>query len=923
MGAPHPSGNTMNRTRSALAALAVLISSGFASAQVKERPRAEKLDVQIRYRIRADRDERIRQFQALEKHLLGLGFEDARKNDPERELDIVDPNAERFVGTISSKNVLRLLDDSRVLSILFAPAGYAYPDSSDKPVPVRIVIRGGLLPAHQQVFHGQTLARLELLGFREALGYDTREYTQIKGTIPYKYLPKLVKDLRLEPSGWFLSDTPPDRLPQPYADANPLRWVEVMPAAELPAPFAPLPVLPARAKLSPELRDILLDPAAKETSLRVAVLFAVPIENRIEELRTRLSAHYGPSVKRNAAGAVTKGPDGQAALTDGAALEGAIGNLGSIRFDRPGDIERFAEDAQVLTIRLSRGASETITPMPEGTKAAPAADLLKSSGVDALHRLGYTGRGVKVVLIGSDFTGAERLIGNGLPKNTRVIDMTSELNDEVVPTLADANRVGNGLAAARAFAAAAPDAELILVRIDPGAIFQLFTILNVANGDETYSEAMRSRLSDITLKTADLTRRKEAAINEYREAFQDLSDDEPAKARRARAKAALDAVTAEQELLVKRIDRLNTFRRELLALLKGTRVVVNTLEWESSFPLDALSELSQRLERMSVPLPPRVLRRPGDPKAAPRPPLVWVQAGSNAGTAVWGGAFLDANRNGTMEFSARSQPIPPGSWTPEMNFLGFQSGTGETVADLPSGARMRLTMQWREPLDPNFPMVDRPVYPLVLRVFRQLDPEGEKRPSDEMAEEARSVGGPYPILTTSSSVVFEQILEFTAQKAGRYAVVVGIGIQPEPLLPALKREAEIQPRIVVETLTGKPADGRVVFRSYVNPSAGVGIPGDSIGVVTVGSGAPGELIGGGTGLTLRPKPDLFAPGSLDTTAGLRGTGIATGFVGGIATALVQTGASGANPFASSGFAPGKSAVVPEAWIKYLRPAARP
>jgi hypothetical protein len=258
-----------------------------------------------------------------------------------------------------------------------------------------------------------------------------------------------------------------------------------------------------------------------------------------------------------------------------------------------------------------------------------------------------------------------------------------------------------------------------------------------------------------------------------------------------------------------------------------------------------------------------------------------------------------------------------------MNFLGFRSPSGETVPDLPGGAKLRFTMQWREPLDPNVPSVDRPIYPVVLRLFRQLDPEGAKRPSDEMAEDARSVGGPYPVLLSSTSVVYEQILEFTVPTAGRYAVVIATGYQTDPLLPALRREAEIHPRLFVETLSGNPADGRVVFRSYVNPLAGVGVPGDSIGVTTVGTGTPGELIGGGTGLTLRPKPDLFAPAALDAIGGVNGTGIATGFVGGIAAELVQAGASGANPFASSGFAPGKTVVVPDVWIKYLRPAAKP
>jgi hypothetical protein len=258
-----------------------------------------------------------------------------------------------------------------------------------------------------------------------------------------------------------------------------------------------------------------------------------------------------------------------------------------------------------------------------------------------------------------------------------------------------------------------------------------------------------------------------------------------------------------------------------------------------------------------------------------------------------------------------------------MNFLGFHSQSGETLADLPAGAKLRFTMQWREPIDPNVPSGHRPIYPAVLRIFRQLDPTGEKRPSDEMTESARSQGAPYPIFVSQSAVVYEEILEFTVPSAGRYALVVATGYQSDPLLPALRREAEISPRIVIETLSRHPRDGRAVFRSYFNPAAGVGIPGDSAGVVTVGSAAPGELIGGGTGLTLRAKPDLFGPDALDVLGNVRGTGVATGFVGGIAAGLVQAGAAGANPFATSRFEPRKEAIVPTDWLRYLRPLPRP
>ena len=314
-----------------------------------------------------------------------------------------------------------------------------------------------------------------------------------------------------------------------------------------------------------------------------------------------------------------KGTNGLPERTEGATLEGAIGNLAAIRFDRPADVDRFAADPNVLTIRLPQSATETITPLPDGSKPVAAGDLLKMSGVEALHRLGYTGKGVKVLLVASDFTGAEKVIGNGLPKSTRILDLTTELNPEIMPQPRDPNRIGNGTAAALALVLAAPDAELVLVRIDPDAGFQPFTILRGARGDEVFSEALRSRLEEVTRRTIDITSRKEAAIAEYREAFADLADDVASKTRRSRAKATLEALNIEQLDLVKRIDRLNTFRKKVLSTLAGARVLVNTLEWESGYPLDSMSLLSRALEQLATPLATRIRRRTGDPATADRP----------------------------------------------------------------------------------------------------------------------------------------------------------------------------------------------------------------------------------------------------------------------------------------------------------------
>ncbi len=920
------SDDTMISARHVFTALALVFGSVPALAQVKEPPRAEKLEIQIRYRIRAERNDRIIQYRALERFLASLGFEDARKDDPNRDLDVFDPSDERFVGTIPSAKVFDTLNDSRILNILFAPSGYMYPDSGDKPVSIRVMLRGGLIPTVQQTFYLQALNQLELLGFKDALGYDTRGYTQLKGTIPYKRLNRLVKDLRTEPSGWFFTDIPPDRLPRPLADRNPIRWVEVMAVPEPPPPFEPEKVLPARARFTPDLRARLLDPAAKETLLYVEVIYSIPMEDRLQEIRDRLLLGFGSGLKRNADGTPVKGPEGLPVFTEGATLEGVIGNVVTIRFDRPADAERFVLEPGVLSIRLPRQATETVFPHNPNQKLASGQEVLKASGVETLQKMGYSGSGVKVIVIGSDFTGAEKLIGTALPAKTQLLDLTTELSPDISPFPSDGTRAAANIAYARSVALSAPDAELILVRVDPSAFFQLLAIVKLARGDESTSIAMRSRLFDLSTRSVDLTRRKDEALREYRLAFDDLSDDEPNRARRTRAKAALNAVIAQQTELTQRFERYNNHQKKTASALAGARVIVNPFVWESGYPLDALSELSRALDRFSAPTPTRTIRPATGRNAVPKPSVVWVQAASPSGPSVWGGPFIDPNHNGTMEFAPLHAPLPPGNWTHEMNFIGMRAPTGEVSAELPAGARLRFTMQWRESIDPKLPSLDVPAYPVVLRVFRQLDPNGEKQPSDEMAESARSApgAGPYHIVRTTTYVVYEQILEFTVPVNGRYAFVVATGYQPDPVLPALRRDVEISPRVYLETIAAKIGEGQAVFRSYVTPDAGVGIPGDSPGAVTIGAPAPGSLVGGGTGITLLAKPDFLGPGSIEFGGGqaFRGAAMASGFVGGIAADLVQAEVSGANVFRSLGLEPGKPIVLPENWIRYLRPVPR-
>jgi hypothetical protein len=864
-----------------------------AATQVKAPPRADKVDLEIRYRIRADRDERVRQFRAMMARLKQLGFVPSEREDAD--LDALDPAAERLSGTIPSANVFAVLEDPRIQTILFAPAGFKYPDAPDHPVAVRIGLRSGFEPAQQRQLHRQAVARLEQLGFREAAAYDHQRDTLVRGSIPRGNVMRLLRDLRTEPAGWFLPDTPPDRLPVPLRNVLPVVWVEVLPVGEPAAPYTPPAVPPAQAKFTPDLRAALADPKSKNAAAWVEVVLGGAATNYADAIRDELRTRYGK-----------------------AALLGVIGNVASVRFERPEDVERFAALPAVVTVRLPRESTGTVFP---GGPAEATRAVLQATRVEDLHRFGYRGAGVRVVVIGTDFTGAGGLLGTALPKRTSLLDLTAELNPTLEPLPPSPNRAGSGTAAARAVALAAPDADIVLVRVHPAAMFQLLTVARAARGEDTYSDAMVTRLNELSVQTEEVRTRKALVAEEYSRAFANLADDEPARQRREQARQALDQLLAREQELIARVNRF-TALRQALAALRGTRVLVNTLTWESGYPLDGLSEVSRTIDRWFAPQPTagrtRSATRP-DPRALTP---VWVQAASPSGASVWGGPYRDENDNGVMEFVGPDHPAAVENWSRELNFLGLRDVGGQTAAELPAGARVRLVAQWREPFLAGMGPAPGPLFPLVIRVYRQEDPTGTTRYSDDVTEVARSAPRPSVVLLTETFAVYEQMVEFTVPTAGRYAVAVEGGRPDAPQLPALQRQVEVHPRLFVESVGSAPGQGRVVFRSYLTTDAGVGIPGDAAQAVTVAT-ALGGLVGGGTGVALRAKPDFLAPDDLPGGPDARGPGVAAGFAGGVAALLVEAGAAAPDVFIAAGFERGKPLRVPDAWFGAIRPKPVP
>ena len=887
----------MTTARRAFVVAFVALAAGPALAQPKYPHLPETVDVQLRYRIRADRTERVRQFRELTDFLSRAGFNRARTEDDAT--DIIDPAAERFTGTIAARNVLDLLRDPRVKTILFKPTDLKLPDDQAQPVSLRLGLPTGYLPADQQRLHGQVVAQLARLGFREAVGYDTARYTLVRGDFPAGNLFRLLKDLRLEPAGWFAADTPLADLPAPLRDTLPVRWVEVLPVPPL-TPLVPQAVPANRAKFAPGLRELLNDQQAAGRPVRVeAVYDHRPGTGELSDLRSRLQIGYA-------------GPTGSAVL------EGAAGHVLTIEFARAADLEAFAAEPGVVYLRRPARAVETVAPGAAADAPAPT-KLLSATRLDAFHAKGYRGKGTTIVVIGTDFPNADALLKDG---RTALIDLTAEFARDLQPAPAGKTPSPGGVAAARAARLAAPDARLILVRGDPAAFTQVYSVAQFVTGAERSSEAMQSRLAELTARGEDIARRRTAALLERQRSLEDTRDDEAAVQRRARARKALEAVTAEETAHDATVARALALQASLRGLA-GADVVVNTLVWEDGFAHDGLSDLSQLLDTsfasdaVSGPRNRSATR----PRAAPRP--LWVQATSPLAGSVWAGPFLDANADGAMEFAPPGAPLPAGEWTPQLNFLGTRAADGSISPTLAAGARVRLVVQWREAHDPFGTGGDESVFPLTLRVFRQLDPDGKARASDEVTEVARSAGGPYRLWAEPGYGVYEQVLEFAVPEAGRYAVRIDGGEVYDHRIPAIRQRIEITPRLVAE-FAGGDGQTRPVWRSYVTPNAGVGIPGDAKAAIAVAASekpfgdTPAGATGAGPGVQLLRKPDLIANGSIGGEGG-SGSGVAAGFAGGVLAALIGSGAPPADVLAATGLRTGGPAVIPEGWLRVVPP----
>jgi hypothetical protein len=857
----------MNQTTLFSAAFLGALAVGPALAEAPQPAPPKEYDVQLRYRIRAARNERIVQYFTFIKFLEEVGFR--RDPGPENEPELIDFN--RMTGKIAAANVRRLFDDRRVKSLVLFPAGYQLPEDGSTPVKVQIEIVGGRPVDTQRLLYEQVKEKLGKLGYKEQLLYDHRGYTRLVGTIPAEEVNTLFNDLRTEPSGWLTPEEPVKVLPAPLRDGSPLLITEVIPEpAGVPAAKEPpeaVPVPKEHEKIAPELRR-LAGGEVGDDRLRLQLILAEAPAADDALWQKRLVAAVPQLV-----------------------IEGRVGPYVGVLLPL-NKVQAVAALPQVSLVRLPRSAAPL--PLPASEAVGGNAAALKASGLAELHARGQRGKGVRLAVISGDFRGWEAFRGKGLPKNTRLLDLTSERNTSIEPEAYEAEaKQGYGTQCALAAALAAPDVEMILIRIDPAAPYQLKTVAAAIQSDPIRTESFERRAVDyeaendrIRLRWRDLIFERNVVLRQFEQ------DDETVKRRNEHLDRVKEFHKEEAEY-GKKLQRFLQLKRDL-ADLRGVQVVVAALYWNQGYPVDGSGVVTRFLDSQA-------------------PAALWFQPAGETNGQVWTGLFRDADGNGVMEFAAPNAALPARRWSPEVNFIGWQPFAGTRQGELPEKADVRVVVQWREIHDPSFlrrgeDLYQQPLAKLNLVLLRQRDPSGKKVGADEMEVVARSVGPALRIQNDADSATYEVALEYSVATAGQYALRVEgqayDGRRP-PGVPAgngTPRLWELRPRIFVEATDATwRTVGRPVFIDYASDEGSIAMPGDAHNVFTIGAATsagrpePFSAPGPAMSLGMLPKPSLLSYDGLELAAEGPKTVYGTSFAAAFAAGLAATTLSGDVP----------------------------
>ncbi|MFO0844547.1 MAG: hypothetical protein U0797_19480 [Gemmataceae bacterium] len=822
-----------------LASLLLVSALGTCLSAPPAQPSApDAYHARIRLDISAYGSERVPHYRELMQALGQAGF----VRDPDEVVaddEPVNPKATRLSGTLPSKGVEAVLNLRHVRSLLLYPKGAKLPEK-DQRVRVDMRLPSGYLPQTQLAVARQAAAVLAKdAGFVEAVGYDRRGGARLVGSMPADQLDKLVEDVRKLPSA--------EAAGSPLRGISPIRLTVVRPDWPVPSAFPPAPTVPPKeVKFTPDLRALLAGgDAGKQARLEV-VLGWTPEKGDRSWQRLIEQAD--------------------------AVVEGRVGPLVTV-LGVPKDVApRLAEMNEVAHVRLPRSGRHVVA-----GEAPPAWEPVKASGLVKIHAMGRKGQGSRVALVSDDFAGWEKL--GGAKDQIKLVDLTAERNRDLRPDpFPTSGGEGYGTRCARALLRAAPESELTLVRIDATAPYMLQTAAQAINGEAIRTAHLDRRLTELRADREKLDREREVLVEERRRVLADPVADEEGLKRQAEYRKRRDAFEAEEKAHAGRRDRYFALFGDLQRM-KGVRLVASTLVWTDGYPVDGSSALSRYFDDRPF-------------RAA-----LWFQAAGDTGGQAWSGAFRDEDGNGVLEFAPDRKVLPAGSWSRELNFLGWQPAKGPADRAIPANTRLRITLQWREAHDPTPLRLGDDVYREPLSKFElvvvyQPDPDGKSRPADDLDVVATTVGPPARLNQTLNSATYEHLIDLDVSKPGRYAVFVrgtlpgSIQAPGENSLPANRKTGEVRPRLFVQTLRGA---GRALWADFATRQAALGMPADAHRVLAVGAaddaGKPRDASAGGSpaGLALLKKPDVLA---FDLNGG---SGEAASFAAGFAAAAWPLG----------------------------------
>lgn len=936
----------------ALAVVGLLAAQSRFLAQPAAPTPPAQYKVELRYAIDSPRDQRVIFYKEMIDGLkkLGFVFNPTLKDLPPTEPENTYKN--RIKGTVAGKNGIKIANVPFVASVLLVPADFALPKKQGARVLVDLELTSGFSAGQQRELQDQVRALLRVFGFQESAGYDHRGYTgqpftRLRGSVPSDVLDILLKDLRTQPTGWFAPKIPPSALPVPLAKVNPIRIIRVLPD---PAPVSSLPAPPDRGEeafysIGPRLWEIVKANGPQTKPVRVEVIFKFkPKES--DSLRILLQKTAPAFVIEGMVGNTVFGVFGRPTVD-------ANGKVVTPPIMVGEEIKALARLDVISSLRIARPATVAVDP----TVTFPANNSLavEKSGLNKLHQKGHRGKGVKIAIIDSDFSGYEEFIKKGkLPKNTHLLDLTIERNGNLLPDPwpTAAGATGHGTQCAAAAALAAPEAEVVLVRIDPAAPHMLLQVLKSIPGELTFSANLTRRIDETRAAGSLLEQRRKQLLIERRHVMESFNDEEVDKqtykflGRPIRSWLFTPREWHEQRMQ----EFMKEYRRQRekeirltqyiksLGFLNGVDIISSSLVWNDGYPLGGRSDLTQQLDDMLRPKPTPVFPhdQPGILPPKQKQPPLWFQSAGNTRGQSWHDAFRDADSNGVLEFRDSTSKLPPGSWTRELNFLSWLPYNKEELVDLPAGTKLRASLQWTEPHAPAYffqpgekDWYRYPLAELKLIVLRQRDPAGKELPADAFEVVAESEPLPERLANSPHAATYEIHAEWKADKPGRYAIrierqlpsrwivvddpdseglrfvhltgLAPVGITPlgAPNLPALEPRWQLEQRLFVEAVSGDAArKGRPILGLFTNEGS-VGVPADGRDLMAVGAArfdGKAEIfssMGPPAGLELFLTPRLFSYDRLGGQKNVQGpafgTSLSAPFAAGMAASVLSAG----------------------------------